>query len=280
MTLWNYIQSQNIPRFPYRRSIKHKKNPIQRASFCACCKASYTLEAAIVIPLLAAYLVTILYFFVIFDLQCTVDEALLYAGRKTAVESCVVESEELLFLSAEAYLLYALQEEPLVEQYVENGRLGIQLWKSSFYGETIYLRAEYTVELPISLWGIRSLKLSSQNCFRKWTGDNPVEENGNYVYVTKSGEVYHASLNCRSIQRSVKETTIEQIPDLRGKDGQRYYECSRCEWKDSKKERVYYTDYGTLYHKDMECTAITRVVEKVKLEEVDGRRPCSFCYEE
>lgn len=280
MTLWNLFQSEKIGHIPHRRSINHKNNPIQRASFCICKKASYTLEAAIVIPVLGAYLITLLYFFLVLELQCTVDEALLYAGRKTAVESAVVESEELLFLSAEGHLLYVLQENSLVERYIKNGVWGIQLWKSNLYGEDIYLRAEYMVELPISLWGIGTWKLVSQNYFRKWVGDNPIEEDGKYVYVTKTGEVYHASLNCRSIRCSVRETSIEKIPYLRGKDGQKYYECNRCEWKDSKKERVYYTDYGTLYHKDSACKTITRVVEKILIDEVGNRRPCSFCYEE
>lgn len=281
MTLWNILQSKEEFNFPHKRRRKIIYNPIQRASLCTCQKGSYTLEAAVVIPLLAMYLVTILYFFVIFHLQCDVDEALLYAGRKTAVESSVVESEELLFLSAEAYLLYALQENSLVERWIENGALGIRLWKSSFYGEEIYLQADYTVKLPISLWGIGTLDLTSQNRFQKWVGDNPIEEeDGNYVYISRNGEVYHEDMACRSIQRSVKETSIGEISNLRGKDGQRYYACSRCKWQDDKKERVYYTDYGTLYHKDSACDAITRVVEKVKLDEVGSRRPCSFCCEE
>ena len=138
---------------------------------------------------------------------------------------------------------------------------------------------EYTVRLPISFGEFGALKLSSQNCFRKWTGDKLSEDEGEFVYVTTYGEVYHASLSCRSIQLSVKAATIEEIPYLRGKNGQRYYECSRCEWKENEIERIYYTDYGTLYHKDIACSAIKRLVEKIKIEEIGNRRPCSFCYE-
>lgn len=279
MTLWNFFQSRKRKQIPHKRRRRHKNNPIQRASFCICWKGSYTLEAAVVIPLVAAYLVTVLSFFIILNIQCAVDEALLYTGRKTAVESSIVESEELLLVSAKAYMHHALHENTLVERYIENGLWGIQLWKSDFYGDGIYLRAEYMVKLPMSLWGIGTLKLSSQNYFQKWIGDNPVKEKGEYVYITKNGEVYHANVTCPSIQRSVKETSLEEIPYLRGKDGQRYYECSRCAWKDNRKERVYYTDYGTLYHKDSACNAIIRVTEKVKLSEVSDRRPCSFCYE-
>ena len=77
----------------------------------------------------------------------------------------------------------------------------------------------------------------------------------------------------------MKSGTCGEIIFLRGKNGQCYYECSRCDWKDEEKETVYYTDYGTLYHKDIRCSSIKRLVEKIKLEEIGERRPCHFCYE-
>lgn len=278
MSLWKFFLFVIKICFPHRR-MRKIPNPIQRASFCICHKGSYTVEAAVVIPLFAMYLVTILFFFPIMEIQCAVDEALMYAGRKTAVESCVMESEELLALSAEAYMLYALRDNSLVEKYLKHGAWGIQFWKSSFDGEDIILHAEYIVKLPFSFGEIGEITLSSQNRFRKWSAGRTLEESGEYVYVTENGEVYHKNINCRSIRLSVKSSTIESISFLRGKDGQRYYECNQCVWTDEKKERIYYTDYGTLYHKDIACSAIKRMIEKIRLEEIGGKRPCSFCCE-
>jgi len=278
MTLWTFLKSDRLMQSP-QNSMHKTHNQSQRASFCICNKASYTLEAAVVIPLLAAYLVTLLFFFTILDIQCAVDDALLFAGRKTAVESSVVDSEEVLFLSAEAYMCYALKDNSQIKKYVPRGLLGISLLGSKISGEYIVLRADYVVELPISFLGINQLNLTSQNCFRKWTGDRLIEDAGEYVYVTAAGQVYHASLSCRVIDLSIKRTSIYQISSLRGKNGQKYYECGRCKWKDDEKERVYYTDYGERYHKDIACSALKRTVEKIRLEDVDGRRPCSFCYE-
>jgi len=70
---------------------------------------------------------------------------------------------------------------------------------------------------------------------------------------------------------------LSEIGDYRGVDGQKFYPCSRCKKEDC--QVVYYTDYGTLYHKDIACSAIKRLVEKIKIEDVGNRRPCSFCYE-
>ena len=262
---------------PHRRAFKINNNN-QRASFCTCQGGSYTIEAAVVIPLLAGYLVTILYFFTILEIQYTIEEALIFAGRKTAVESCVTDSEELLFLSAEAYLLYALEDKPLIERFVKNGALGIFLWGSEFHGEEIVLRADYEVKLPITMFGIGAVELFSQNHFYKWTKGTPSEGDEAFVYITETGEVYHSDLSCRSIHLSIESGLLKEVSELRGKNGQKYYECSRCEWKDEKKERIYYTDYGTLYHKDIQCSSLKRTVIRISIAEIGDRRACSFCY--
>lgn len=278
MSLWTFIKFLETIWSPHRR--EHKiPNDIQRASFCICQKASYTIEAAVVIPLFAGYLVMLLFFFSILEIQCEIDEALIFAGRKTAVLSSVVDSEEELFLSAEAYLLYILKDNPRIERSIKHGLFGISLLRSDFEGEDIVLRADYIVKFPISFLGIGQIELSSQNRFRKWTGDKQEYTEGDYVYISADGEVYHASLSCRVLDLSVKETSLDLISSLRGENGQKYYECNRCEWSDSRKEKVYYTDYGVLYHKDISCSALKRVVEKVKPEDAGERRPCSFCYE-
>jgi uncharacterized CHY-type Zn-finger protein len=226
------------------------------------------------------YLVTILSFFSILETQCMVEEALLYAGRKTAVESSTIDSDEALFLSAEAFLVYVLYDNTLVENHIKHGVLGINLLNSKFDGEEIVLRAEYTVVLPISFFGLDGFEISSEYSFRKWIGDKQEEiTDGSMVYVTTYGEVYHTDLSCRSLQLSIKRTTIDKISSLRGENGQKYYECNGCDWNESNKERVYYTDYGTLYHKDITCSKIKRTIQKIEFEEIGNRRLCSYCSE-
>lgn len=277
MTLWTYFRLKRRICSPQRRTFTIH-SLFQRASFYICQKGSYTLEAAVVIPLVAMYLVTILSFFSMLEVQCMVEEALIYAGRKTAVESSVIDSEEAMYVSTKAYLLYALQGNSAVEKHVKHGVWGIHLWNSEFEGDELVLRAEYAVELPFSFFGIDEMELNSEYIFQKWTGDDSEEIEESFVYVTQYGEVYHVDLSCRSIRLSVKESTKGEIALLRGKDGQRYYECSGCDWADKNRERIYYTDYGTLYHKNINCSSIKRIIEKIKIEEVGNRRPCSFCY--
>lgn len=242
-------------------------------------KGSYTVEAAVVIPFLTGFLMAMLFFFRVLQVQSAIDEALYYAGRKVAAESSITDSKAALLLSTEAYLYQVLEEYECIDDYVSSGFLGISLLNSDFTGEKILLRADYSMKLPVSFFGMDRIRLWQQNAFRKWTGDQA--QNGEeWVYVTSSGEVYHSSMECRSIKISVKASYYPQIKELRGENGQKYYECSHCAEEIMDQEKVYYTDYGVLYHFDISCSAIKRSVTKIDISEVGTRRKCSFCYRE
>lgn len=276
MSLWNYSRFYYLWSSPQRRIGKTFQDT-QRASLYTCHKASYTVEAAIVIPILAGFLVLILSFFRIIQIQSMIDEALMYAGRKTAVESSIMDSEEVLLVSAEGFLLYALKDNLLVEKQVVHGFSGIYLWESEFEDEWIILKARYKVDLPIHFLGVKQVELSSQNRFRKWNNGRLQKEDEGFVYVTPTGEVYHMDLRCRTLNLSVKDVSMTQISGMRGENGQKYYMCTRCDWEDSRKDRVYYTDYGTLYHRSVSCSALKRTVEKIPIEKTGNRRPCKIC---
>ena len=73
----------------------------QETSLCIHPEASLTIEASVVVPLMAGFLAIILFFFRIMQVQAIVEETLIYTGRCVAVESSVVSSEKALYLSAE-----------------------------------------------------------------------------------------------------------------------------------------------------------------------------------
>lgn len=264
-----------------KKSLSRHKSisvPIKKeTSLCTFRKGSFTVEAAAVLPLAAIFMVSILFFLRIIQVQAVVDEALFYAGRKVAAESSITDSETALFISAEFYFLQILEEYECIEDYVQYGSLGISLLNSDFSGEDILLRAEYGMKLPVSFFRFGRIYLWQQNSFKKWTGDGVVSE-GESVYISKSGEVYHASSDCRSIQLSVKQTDFDKIDTLRGSDGQKYYPCSHCTENVNQNSCVYYTEYGTLFHGDIDCSALKRTVTKIPLSDVGDRRKCNYCY--
>lgn len=249
-------------------------------SFCTRQKASLTLEASVLFPLATGFFVSILFFFQILQVQMCVEQALFYAGKKTALESCIVSSESALKLSAKAFFLYALEECEVPAKQIMGGVLGISLSTSESSDENIILKASYSMKLPISFFGKRYFSITQKNVFRKWNGRN-IQENeqtlNSYVYVTPSGNAYHKTSSCRSLELSVQQTSIEQIENLRGADGQKYYPCSLCKTATSIRT-VYYTKYGYLYHTDIQCSAIKRTVIKLSINEVGNKTPCKYCY--
>lgn len=251
----------------------------KETSFCIYRKGSLTVEAAVVIPLTAGFLLTILFFFRVLLVQAAVEEAIVYTGRTVAVESCLTDTEEVLFLSAEGLFKYALSKDEDVNRYVTGGVLGVSLLGSQFSGKEIVLQANYMVKLPIEFFGKKGIWLTSENCFVKWKGDlHTGTSQEEWVYITETGSVYHKSTSCRSLDLNIKEGKLTDVSLYRGASGQRYYPCDRCMEDSLEVGRVYFTDYGHLYHGKLSCSALKRSITKVLLSQVEGRRACSFCY--
>lgn len=258
----------------------HKYKCNQETSFCIYRKGSLTVEAAVVFPLTAGFLLTILFFFRVLFVQASVEEALVYAGRAVAVESCLTDTEEVLFLSAEGLVKYVLLEDEDVNRYVTGGVLGVSLLGSQFSGKEIVLQANYMVEFPIKFFGYKGIWLISENRFVKWKGDlysgNAEEE---WVYITETGSVYHKDTSCRSLDLSIQEGLLTEVSLYRGANGQTYDSCDRCMEDVQEGHRIYFTDYGSLYHGQLSCSALKRTISKVQLSEVGEKRACSFCYQ-
>lgn len=248
-------------------------------SFYTCPKASFTLEAAVVLPLLAGFFVTILFFFQIMNIQVRVEEALIFAGRKTAVESSVINSEIALRLSAEGYFRAAISGDETIRRYVKNGEWGILLINSDYSGDKVTLKADYWVEWPIGLFGGKTMHLWNQTVCQKWVGDSmDTKAEGDWVYVTKTGYAYHADKTCRVLDLTIHTTNLDDIDSIKGLNAQNYTACSRCVEENTSNCTIYYTDYGEYYHADVNCGAIKRTISKIKKEEIADRQPCKYCY--
>ncbi|MGN1155632.1 MAG: TadE/TadG family type IV pilus assembly protein [Agathobacter sp.] len=276
MSLWNRKEPYKFNTSPQLRiDINHILS--KETSFYTCQRASLTLEAAVIFPLISMFFVTLLFLFKVLYIQLRIEEALIYAGRKVAVESSVVEDEALQIASAKALVLWELREDKVISRYVQGGELGVVLLGSEFQEDRIVLQATYKVKFPVNMIGMEGITLWSRNAFQKWTGDLPKSETDGWVYVVPNGEVYHKLESCRALTIRVKSAFFWTMETVRGKNGQKYYACSQCVEKIADDDVVYFTDYGERYHQRLNCGYIKRTVEKKKLSEVSGRRPCSLC---
>ena len=99
---------QNSPKECNSKKIKickttHIYNKCKEISSCTFVKGSYTLEAAVIFPLVAGFLVSILFFFRVLQIGTSVQCALTYAGRMTAVEASMIDEQAALLVSAEGF---------------------------------------------------------------------------------------------------------------------------------------------------------------------------------
>ena len=253
------------------------EHPCQKASLCSFFKGSYTLEAAVIIPVTAVFFLTLLFFFRVLQIQTEVQEALNYASRKTACEAAAVSSQTGLLVSAEAYFRKELGTYSLPEKYIRGGKHAITMAKSDLSGSYINLQVNYYIKIPISFFEVKGVSICQKSKSHKWVGDRTDGKQSDYVYVTKHGTVYHRSRKCHYLDLSIKSADYAQISGMRNKNEHKYSACSGCVVKNYVSGKVYVTDYGTCYHSDLACSGLKRTIYLILLEETGGKRACGKC---
>jgi len=171
--------------------------------------------------------------------------------------------------------------EYLDKTVLKNGRAGIYYGKSKIMeDDRIDLVALYEVSGLFSYSGLKGIPMYNRFYGHVWNGYN-VEKQGNleeeeiYVFITKSGTVYHRNRNCTYLNPSIEAVYFEDVKDKRNAGGAIYYACERCGSKSG--TVVYITEQGNRYHSSLECSGLKRTVYTIKLSETGGRSPCSKC---
>ena len=251
---------------------------------CILLNGVFTLEAAVVLPLLAAFFVAILFFFRVMQVQLTVENALNRSGRLMAVYAAGENGGQVIektgTVVATAFLVKELKGEPVIEEYVRGGTFGIYLLRSTFKGQEIHLVAQCYMKLPVELLGKKTVKLSWNVVCRKWTGweaEDETDESDPIVYVAETGTVYHRTEMCTYLNLSITSVETSVIEQQRNANGGKYYACERCIRSETLPECLYITEQGNRYHASLDCSGLKRTVQKIYLSEVGGRKPCSRC---
>lgn len=272
-----YLNKKSLSR-PYQQAIFLTND--NETPLCTCRKASYTLEAVVVFPLMAAFLVLLLFFFRMMQVETKVQSALIYAGRSAAVISSVTSSDAAALAAAKAIFDKEVADDLYVRKYVQGKSMGIVLTESKVSDTYIGLRATYRVKYPIGIFGTKVFTLVAESKNRRWNGKEEGNEKADYdgyVYCTPNGTVYHLKKDCAYLDLSIHSTAYSNITSIRNKNGHKYNACSRCVDKDKTNSVVYITDYGTCFHLVLSCSGLKRTVYKVKWAEVSDKKACSKC---
>ena len=173
-----------------------------------------------------------------------------------------------------------LKNQPVVEQYVSGGALGVSLLTSELEGEDVLLKANYLMRFPVKLFGNKDFLICQKTKLRKWTGWLSLEEKEReeiWVYITEHGRVYHMRTSCPYLDLSIQSISLSELEEKRNYSGGRYAECLRCEDKENSGLKVYITNYGDKYHSTIDCSGLKRNIFKKKLSETGGMQACSKC---
>ena len=149
---------------------------------------------------------------------------------------------------------------------------GVDIGYKSISDGYIELKSKYKFDIPLLMWSGHKLNVKQVIIFRKWSGESIVKnENIKWVYITENGKVYHTNIDCTYIKLIVNEVVYKE---LKGK----YDSCKICVHSQVDNEnKVYITQNGKKYHIKRECSAITRVVKKININDIGERNLCSRC---
>lgn len=186
-----------------------------------------------------------------------------------------------------------LSNPQLVEKTIFGGLDGISFQGSDIYAEdemtTICIN--YKIKFPVFCDILPVLSFEKKFLVRSFSGEGQLElelgsdkeddseetkEEG-YVYVTKSGTVYHVNSSCSYIKFNLISCAFEKIEEQRNNSGGRYYACDACAKQSGEVDTVWITKNGTHYHTKRQCNKIHRDIRKITLAEAGGYRPCSRC---
>lgn len=275
--------SLNLYKIQQKIKLKVKKKTEAPGFACHRIKASFTVEAAVVLPIVLIVCVMMLYFFRLLQVETCIQSAINYAARETAVYAGELTgtsaegSEALLRLKAKGKVRKYIKNSGCDCSFIERGISGLSFAKSEYTGEEIFLCVTYRFHIPLTFLGRKSFTVTQSSAAHKWTGrqDEDLDETGTWVYITETGTAYHKTDACSYLKLSVKSVSKAQVKEMRNKNGGKYYPCSVC--RGEAWGTVYVTDYGTVYHALPECRGLKRTIYHVRLESLNGYHPCGKC---
>ncbi|MCR5255919.1 MAG: hypothetical protein K6D96_08295 [Acetatifactor sp.] len=222
-------------------------------------KASATLEASVVLPILMLFVFSISLVFDLLKNEAATACAMRDGLRMLAVEEAVAGEN---YAVREVFMNAKLSGEYLA-------------FVSPAKGDLIDVTAVKPFFFRSNLLLIQPFLVGNRMVIKNYTGYR-INKDVKPVYITETGTVYHEDPDCTYIRLSVKEVSFTDGKNAKNDEGERYVKCRVC-GKGKAPERVYITDEGNCLHYKRECSSLKRTVREVNLYDIEGYRPCSRC---
>ena len=226
-------------------------------------KGSYSIEAAVALPVFMGFVVCILFFIRMVMIGWAIDTSL----SETVDTMAVCDEDPSIYAAGALFYGKLLSSDVKLDGVVLGGPAGVILTESSVDEKDITLTAAYRVNLPIASFLKNGLFVYQKKSARIWNGYDPHEgsDGGEYVYVTPYGVAYHRSLDCPYINPSIRAVARSSVSTQRNSSAHRYGACPMCKKKAG--DTVYITSWGECYHGDISCSGLKRTLNEIRLDE-------------
>ena len=283
----NYIQVSDLKRketFSPRKTRQIKDG--KRAFFFAPLRGSLTVEAALILPVFIFCMVVFLQAGRVMETASRFGTALCETAEQIAVDTYAAEYEEGNTLAVNGLSHAYARGRVLSRSGNTDAVKRTNFLLSSFRkeDEMIELVLTYQMKMPVGGVSIPFFFFRQQGCVRAWTGRNGsggkgetenTKTDGQKVYVTEHGKVYHKDRNCTHIRLSVRQTDKNSVKEERNRYGEKYHACEKC--GRAAGNTIYVTSDGNRYHGLLSCPGLKRTVREVDENDVKDKRPCSKC---
>lgn len=262
-----------------------------------------TVEAAILLPLLLFFFLSLGCAIEMIRLHGNIQLALWQAGRELSVYGYVLNGGEepdadrsqdgwwgdlgeTAFASAfvKSRLTKLAGKEYLDNSPLTKGADGLTLWESDLLGpgDTIDIVVTYSVSPWSGLLRLPSFRMANRYYSHIWNGyalqdGEEKAEEVQMVYVTEHSSVYHLYEDCTHLRISIREVLAGGIEAERNQKGGRYRPCEKCRSAKGNGVLLYVTDDGDCYHSDRNCSGLKRRVYRIERKEAAGLGLCVRC---
>lgn len=255
-------------------------------------RASMTVEATILLPIVLFFVLSMGNAIEIIRLHSKMEWAMWDVGRHIASYGHMLRKEDEtenitlpMALLTEVYAKTCV-EEMLGKDYLEasplkNGADGLNFLETKMMDDGCFeVIVTYVVWPDVGLLDIRPFRMANRYYGHLWNGyDNEKaysEEQREWVYVAENGTVFHEDRECTHLRLSIREVSYSEALMERNNYGEHYVMCQMCK-ENQKGKAVYIADNGECYHYLSTCAGLKRTVYTILRGEAEGYQPCSRC---
>ncbi len=181
-----------------------------------------------------------------------------------------------------------VKEHQAVKNCIQDGYQGISFLGSSLFNEEEYIEIvmQYKIQLPVWKEILPVFPVVQRVRIRIFNGHavpsllaaDTEEGDGESVYITANGSVYHTNANCSHIKINIQTVDSKRLSFIRNSYHSTYRACELCFDNNAVLPGiVYVTESGDCYHSSRSCSGMKRTVSKILITEVGTRSECRRC---